>query len=387
MSFCSYHRLPENHNCTGKKIFKRTDTVTSKKKKTYYKSYRKKGQNETNKRRPRNKPNISKKTRKKQDLIGNFIIVIFVIGVFILLHYSAEIVNFDYSSQINEIIPITSSSSTESQSSSATLDNSKLVNIPEILTSTTTNPINSFKNSPLSHSYPYYHMGAYSIGFTTYGGLADYLSKEDHTYRFDPDKEVIGELLENSYQDEYMEPLLNSIKRTSGISDVQAKVAISLVQHIPYDWNKYYGITIDWFYPYETLYHNKGVCADKSILLAYLLNKLGYDTVLFKFSNHMAVGVKCDSMYDFYDTGYAFIETTRPTIITQIPDTYLGGFQVTSNPTIIHLEGGNKKLDVSSEFRDATEYKALLSMGPVLNQWNYQKWQSLSKKYDLQYDT
>lgn len=386
-SFCSHHRLPENHNCTGKGKISKQFTSSRSTKNRYNKPIREKKEEPTVRLRPQKRSNSNKKPRKEKNGIGFFFVVIVVVGLFIVFKYPAEIVELSSSFQIEETVPTPFQTLAPSHSSYVNLDNPTLVNPPKITATTTSNPTNSFKNAPISRSYRYYNNNAaHSIVFTTYGGLADYLSKEDHTYRVDPDKEIIMELLENPYQDEYLEPILNSIKRSSGISDDQAKVAISIVQHIPYDWTKYYGITTDWLYPYETIHLNKGVCSDKSILLAYLLNKLGYDTVLFEFSNHMAVGVKCDPMYDFYDTGYAFVETTRPTIITHIPDTYLGGFQISSNPKIIHLNGGIKELDVSAEFRDSNEYKKLLSMGPVLDQYNYQKWQSLSTKYDLQYE-
>jgi hypothetical protein len=217
--------------------------------------------------------------------------------------------------------------------------------------------------------------------------LADYFSKKSHSYYSDADREVILPLLENDYQNDHLQPLIDQIKKKSNRPDDQAKIAVSIVQHIPYDWNKFYGISMDWYYPYETLHSNKGVCADKSLLLAYLLNKLGYDTVLFEFSNHMAVGVKSSPNYDFYDTGYAFIETTRPTIITYIPDTYYGGFTISSNPHIIHLNGGKQVLDVSTEYRDAMEMKQLEAMGLVLDQSHYAEWLRLSNYYDTQYDT
>jgi hypothetical protein len=252
----------------------------------------------------------------------------------------------------------------------------------------TVTPKLDYKQSPKTVSY-YYNIDSNrkSMGFTTYGGLSDYFSKESHSYYNDADKEVIMELLENSYQDEYLQPFIDSIRKSSTNPDDQAKIAVSLVQHIPYNWNKYYNPSMDWYYPYETLYNNRGVCADKSLLLAYLLNKLGYDTVVFEFSNHMAVGVKSSSNYGFYNTGYAFIETTRPSIITYVPDTYLSGFKVTSNPHIIHLNGGKKVLDLSNEYRDAVRMKQLEAMGTVLDQTNYAEWLRISNNYDLQYDT
>jgi hypothetical protein len=245
-----------------------------------------------------------------------------------------------------------------------------------------------FKQSPKTTTYSYvYHGTRQSISFTTYGGLSDFFSKESHSYYNDFEKETINELLENDDQDEYLQPLIQSIQQQSNNPDDQAKIAISLVQHIPYNWNGLYSTSTDWNYPYETLYNNKGVCADKSILLAYLLNELGYDTVLFEFSKHMAVGVKSSPSHNFYETGYTFVETTRPTILTYIPDTYYGGFTVSPNPKIIHLTGGKRSLNVDTEYRDATTMKQLEAMGQVLDQNYYAEWLRISSYYDLQYNT
>ena len=72
---------------------------------------------------------------------------------------------------------------------------------------------------------------------------------------------------------QYLEPLVSDIKTRSSDPDDQARIAISLVQQIPYDLDAAdalekanYQSTIP--HPYETLYHNKGICEDKAILLA-----------------------------------------------------------------------------------------------------------------------
>jgi hypothetical protein len=246
----------------------------------------------------------------------------------------------------------------------------------------------NYKTNPNYRTFYYVSDGSkYSLSTTLYGGLSDYFSKEDHSYHYDMDQETIMELLENPVQDENIKPLIEQIKNHP--VNEQPRIAISLVQHIPYNWEKYNNPSnVDWYYPYETLYNNKGVCADKSLLLAYLLNELGYDTVLFEFSNHMAVGIKTTSnRYSFYNTEYAFIESTQPVIITYIPPTYVGGFQITPNPHIIHLKGGTKSLDVGEEYRDAIRMKQLDSMGNVLDQNSYNEWSILTTKYDLQYST
>lgn len=59
-----------------------------------------------------------------------------------------------------------------------------------------------------------------------------------------------------------------------------------------------------------------GVCSDRSVLLGSLLRHEGYDTVLWVFVNehHIAVGVRGIGE-GYHRTGYAFIETTRPSLI------------------------------------------------------------------------
>ena len=99
----------------------------------------------------------------------------------------------------------------------------------------------------------------------------------------------------------------------------------------------------------------------------------------------MAVGVKASSKYSFYDTGYAYIETTRPTIITYEPDTSSGGFSIAQNPRIIHLTGGRRVLDVTTEYGDARRMKQLEAMGGNLNQSYRAELSKISDKYDLNY--
>lgn len=101
----------------------------------------------------------------------------------------------------------------------------------------------------------------------------------------------------------------------------------------------------------------------------------------------MTVGIKCTGEYDYADSGYAFIETTRPTIPTYVPSNYLGGVTLTPNPSIIHVNEGGRALDLSEEHHDAVELRQLEGMGSVLDQYHYAQWQSLNRKYDLQYET
>ncbi|WP_298668479.1 AN1-type zinc finger protein [uncultured Methanofollis sp.] len=340
--FCSDHRLPENHYCRG-----------------YPRHYEKKS-----------KKRISRRTKRK--ILKVFGVLAIIVGL-----------AFFYPQISSLISPLGDSFCfSDTKTGDQGFKASDIPLIGDII-----DPSESFGDAPKLHNYPYYSGGRKSLSFTTYGGLSDYFSKESHTYYSDFVDEVVLELVENSYQDEYMAPLLMQIQKTSNSPDAQARIAVSLVQHIPYSWSRYAGTQSDWYYPYETLHNNQGVCSDKSLLLGYLLNRLGYDVVLFDFSDHMAVGVKCDAQYDFQNSGYAFIETTSPTILTYIPEDYVGGFTITSDVEIIHLRGGTRSVDASGEYRDAQEMKRLESMGPVLDEYNYARWQALSQKYDLFYDT
>jgi len=180
-----------------------------------------------------------------------------------------------------------------------------------------------------------------------------------------------------------MPPFVVMIRKRSTTSDDQAKIAISLVQRIPFNGNKYTRTATDWFYPYETVHNTRGSAADKSILLAYILNELGHESVLFEFSDHMAVGVKSPSGYSFYDTGYAFIETTQPTIITYEPDTLMAVSGYLQIPIV--FIGAEEKgiLDVSAEYSDALRMKQLEEMGGSLNQSYRAELVKISDKYDL----
>lgn len=233
------------------------------------------------------------------------------------------------------------------------------------------------------HTY-YYKVngGGGYLFFSTYQNIFDiYNSKDNGYYYYNFEDEVILPMFVDKTQDKYLDLLIKEIKKKTSDSDTQAKIVISFVQHIPYG-----GSGSEWKYPYETLHSERGVCADKSTLMAYLLNKLGYDVVLFKFPNHMAVGIKTNPAYAFYDTGYAFIETTQPCIITYEPKEYIDGSHLTV-PTVIDIPGGSDSIDVSMEYSDAQRYTQLLNMGTVLEPYYYDQWRELTNRYDLLYYT
>jgi hypothetical protein len=251
--------------------------------------------------------------------------------------------------------------------------------------------------NPKTIHYHYTLRGVSSeIAFTVYEGLYNYLvSSEDSSVSYyfgqQPSSKEINRIVTLRYVNEDSEKgelrnLVSAIQQITPNEDDQARIAISLVQNIPYDWNSLSTTSFDWKYPYEVLYSNIGVCSEKSRLLVCLLRELGYGCAIFDFStaNHQAVGIACPAQYD-YSSGYAFIETTNPSIITDCSGEYVGVGKLPSSPDdVIVIQDGKAMNSVYEEYQDTQTYLSLLSMGQVLDQYHYEQWLTITKKYGLQ---
>lgn len=113
-------------------------------------------------------------------------------------------------------------------------------------------------------------------------------------------------------------------------------------------------------FPAETLIDGTGDCDDKSLLLAGLLSREGYDTVLLLFlpEHHMAVGVK-DHDAQYRNTGYLYVETTGISLIGIPPSNqslkYIlanqssGQPQLESTPLVIRVGTGNRTYSHAGE--------------------------------------
>ena len=126
------------------------------------------------------------------------------------------------------------------------------------------------------------------------------------------------------------------------------------------------------------------MCSEKSELLAYLLRGLGYEVVIFRFEteSHDAVGIKCPQQYSYKDTGYCFVESTSPTIITDSSGDYVGVGKLTMTPEILKICDGNSFEGVSEEYNDAVTWNSI-GNGKVLDEYSYNKWLSLVNKYGI----
>jgi len=127
-------------------------------------------------------------------------------------------------------------------------------------------------------------------------------------------------------------------KRRSLDDDEYAELLVRAVQDLDYG-----TIGTEISLPAEVVAGGQGVCTEKSVLLASLLVREGYDTALFVLDSHdhVAVGVRSDGPR-FRDIPYAFVETTRTARIGEVRPDYLGWGPVGRRPQTIPL-GGTKR--------------------------------------------
>jgi hypothetical protein len=130
--------------------------------------------------------------------------------------------------------------------------------------------------------------------------------------------------IEDTHQVEMYTDLLKSlraIRQEHQYSDDEYLELLTVfVQSLPYD--TFSGTHPDTpaRFPVETLVDGTGDCDDKSLLLAGLLAREGYDTALLLFipEHHMAVGVKDDGA-QYGNTGYMYVEATGVSLVGEVP--------------------------------------------------------------------
>jgi len=157
--------------------------------------------------------------------------------------------------------------------------------------------------------------------------------------------EYYGMFLKSAIGDESIVTLakdLQNLGKVHKLSDDQiVDLTLSFVQAIAYDDAKAKNIlakkgTETVLYPYETLFEQKGVCSDKSLLAIAILRQMGYGAAIFAFEddNHTAIGIACPKEYSTYGSGYCYGETTSVgNKIGIIPS-----FDATSNKTVGAIE-------------------------------------------------
>lgn len=117
--------------------------------------------------------------------------------------------------------------------------------------------------------------------------------------------------------------------------DGYLELLVRAVQDIPYD-----ATDPRVRLPLQTVADGRAVCSGKSILLAALMVHEGYDSVFWVLDTqgHVAIGVAAAGP-TYRDSGYAWIETTRPSYIGQAYPDSLGRGPITRPPQMIALGG------------------------------------------------
>ena len=329
----------------------------------------------------------------------SFIIVGIVVISLIMMSFGSSAILSD---NVNSALKSTTNYASSSQYSPLTPETSTYSITPVQTTQTRAVtiplPTKNLETGLTSRSFDYVLRGrTSSINLKLYSGVySEITSKESpygcirHNYDTSPCtseeiRQYYLKFIDEPNQKKYLDSLVQFIESTSSNKDDRARIAISLVQQIPYDYSRLYAGSFKMRTPYEVLYDNKGVCSEKSVLLAYLLRELGYGVVLFEFptQNHMAIGIKSPSQYDFKNTGYAFIESAAPAIPTDAQGDYVGVGKLTSSPSVLLISNGNSFDTISEEYQDAQRYNTLINMGPVLDQYSYSQWGTLIQKYGL----
>lgn len=236
------------------------------------------------------------------------------------------------------------------------------------------------------------------LQFTLYGGVYDYVSQIPRTISYNGGKQPSRQdfkllNINDSLQREFLLPLVLEIQNSAKDKTDQARIAISLVQEIPFGSSSKslsFGRQVVNYsrYSYEVLYDNKGVCGEKSELLTFLLRELGFDTSIFYYSNenHEAVGIKCPEEYGVGETGYCFIETSGPSIMTNNELEYVGGVKLLSMPEVIPISLGDSIEEGLKEYSDARSFIKIEKKIEETSQINFfdnWKLKKLNKRYGL----
>lgn len=236
------------------------------------------------------------------------------------------------------------------------------------------------------------------IKFVVYKGFVDYLTTIPPFLSYGG-QEVPSRTdfklkhLNEEKQRVMLNELVIAIQNITPVKEDQLRIAISLVQNIDFEeTNKTFIFLKQELnysrYPYEVIYEGKGVCGEKSELLAYLLREMGYGVVLFynQLENHESVGIKCPARYDWRDTGYCFVETSGPAIITDDEIEFVDGVKILSNPQVMLISEGLSLGSNLYEYKDAAEFKKIrksLNGNGNLGSTESESLEKLSKKYGL----
>ena len=235
-----------------------------------------------------------------------------------------------------------------------------------------------------------------TINFVVYGGLANYLSKLSRSINMQdgeiPSKEDFKlKKLNEEEQKHLLLPLVTEIQNLFKNEKDQVRVAVSIIQKIPFGSSekiiKISGSELNYArYPYEVLYEKQGVCGEKAELLAFILREMGYGVAFlyYPLENHEVIAVKCPKTHSVGWTGYCFIETTGPSIMTDDEIEYMGIGKLSSTPELIVISDGKSIGYWWYEFKDANDLIKIRNLMETNSLISASRYNQLNEKYGLE---
>jgi hypothetical protein len=236
-----------------------------------------------------------------------------------------------------------------------------------------------------------------NIDFVVYKGMEDYLSKLPRQIDSTENLTLADfklRMINEETQSEFLFPLFLKIASLTSSKEDRARIAISLVQNIPFGSSdkiiRVGNIPIGYQrYPYEVLYDMQGICSEKSELLLFLLREIGYGTasLYYNAENHEAVGIKCPISESVINSGYCFVETTGPSIISDDQTDYFGtSKKLNSTPQVIGISDGISLSNNIIEYRDANSLINIrnnMKRNGEINFFDSITWNAIKKRYGL----
>lgn len=211
-----------------------------------------------------------------------------------------------------------------------------------------------------------------NITLTVYEGVRDYMHEKDKNIFYTEGEKISRRdfklnAIDDRVQTQYILPLVKRIQNTAPGDKVnQARIAVSLVQHIPYGGSDEVvdlgNQQINYSrFPYEVLYDNEGICGEKTELMALLLKEIGYGTSFFFWptENHESLGIKCPVEESFQNTGYCFVESTMPAIISDSELSYKGLGKLSDDVNVYHLSKGFSLPEDIYEYDDREKLQSI----------------------------
>lgn len=224
-----------------------------------------------------------------------------------------------------------------------------------------------FEITPVVETYTWvYRSHVKSVGLTLFEEEFHFLSEQERP--FEVNTSYAQALVNEPWQEDTIKEIVDQLE-SYGLEDDETLLnGLQMVRAIPYN------RTVErWTYPYETLFLNEGVCADKTFLAAAIAEEMDYGVAIFGYyeANHMVLGIKCEEEYAYWEdycisdvtNGHHFVtdyETVDAANAAHLPD----------EPDYVWMiSNGSIIFDASQEYTDKLELLEKRNQRDNLSSW------------------